>query len=305
LTGGNEPGEVDGHPVPALLVRHLAYALGLLPRPAEVGTARPEAQHQAAEAEEAEPVEPDGQAAEADEDEADGDEADGDEADGDEADGDAAEASSAPLADVLNLRSAAGTALTDIPTVAVVDEISGQLLALASPREIRRAATCGRLACRTGRTPCTHPPTGPGLGPPPDSPVYRPTEALQRFTHARDRRCRFPGCRVRAERCDLDHNTPWPAGATSCQNLCCLCRHHHRLSHQAPGWRMRRLPDGGLEWTSPSGDRVTTHPIPYGTDDAAPPPTQADPCPPPLTLRERVLGRPPTPEERATDPAPF
>jgi hypothetical protein len=33
LTGGTEPGEVEGRPVPALLVRELAHALGLLPRP--------------------------------------------------------------------------------------------------------------------------------------------------------------------------------------------------------------------------------------------------------------------------------
>ena len=44
LSGGEEPGEVDGHPVPAILVRELAHALGLLPRPddPEVG-AQPEA----------------------------------------------------------------------------------------------------------------------------------------------------------------------------------------------------------------------------------------------------------------------
>ncbi|SFD83499.1 DUF222 domain-containing protein, partial [Blastococcus tunisiensis] len=41
LAGGDEPGEVDGQPVPAALVRELAYALGLLPRPqppADAGT---------------------------------------------------------------------------------------------------------------------------------------------------------------------------------------------------------------------------------------------------------------------------
>ena len=38
LSGGDEPGEVDGHPVPAVLVRELAFALGLLPRPDDPGT---------------------------------------------------------------------------------------------------------------------------------------------------------------------------------------------------------------------------------------------------------------------------
>ena len=228
-------------------------------------------------------------------------------------------APAAGLADLLGLRTVAGTALTHPPTIAVVDELTGQLLALTNATEIRHAASCGRPACRTGRRACDHPPRGPGLGPPPPTPGYGPSAALQRFVRARDRRCRFPGCRAAAIRCDLDHNLPWPAGPTSADNLCCLCRHHHRLSHQAPGWTMRRLPDGGLEWTTPGGHRITTHPLPYGTDDLPPPPadppTAAHPrrpptarpptISPPLTPTERVLGRPHPPGTIDPDPAPF
>ncbi|UOY03558.1 HNH endonuclease signature motif containing protein [Blastococcus sp. PRF04-17] len=186
------------------------------------------------------------------------------------------------LSELLDLRQVAGTALTHLPTIAVVEEITGQLLALTNTAQLR---------------------SGRALGPPGATNGYSPSVPLQKFVRARDRRCRFPGCRTAAARCDLDHNQPWPLGPTSADNLCCLCRHHHRLSHQAPGWAMRRLPDGGLEWTTPGGQILTTYPPPFGTDDLPPP----RPRPPsrPRTLRERILGRPYTAEDRRSDPAPF
>jgi hypothetical protein len=262
LRGGDEPGEIDGHPVPAAVVRELAYALGLLPRP-ETDVAQAEAAATEAEPSETPPIEQSATHAPA-----------ADPADTRALPAD--EAAAARIAELLGLTTVAGTALAHLPAIAVTDEISGQLLALTTAAGIRAAATCRRRACRTGKRPCTHPPDGPGLGPPPVSSGYRPSDPLDRFVRARDRRCRFPGCRAAAIRCDLDHNTPWPAGTTSADNLCCLCRHHHRLSHQAPGWTMTRLPDGGLQWTTPGGDTITTHPPRYGTDDDLPPPPDPD-----------------------------
>ena len=311
LRGGDEPGEINGHPLPAAMVREVAYALGLLPRPHTasppspatpgpeplMSRPAPAAPASAAPAAERTPVDRPHEAAGTPP------------LDADEAAGtpplsteDAVEG--AALAELLGVRAIAGTALADLPRIAVVEEISGQLLALTTAAGLRAAATCSRRACRTGKRPCPHPPDGPCLGPPPATPGYRPSDPLDRFTRARDRRCRFPGCRAPATRCDLDHNQPWPAGATSADNLCCLCRHHHRLSHQAPGWRMRRLDDGAIEWTTPGGDRITTHPPRFGTDDPSPgsdPPRRAGP---PLTLRGSVLGRP-DPPRSPLDTAPF
>ena len=154
-----------------------------------------------------------------------------------------------------------GTALAHRPHIALTDQLSGTLLALTDAVELRQAATTGR-----------------GLGPPPATESYQPTDPLARFVRLRDRRCRFPGCRARARCADLDHQTPHPHGPTAHDNLACLCEFHHRLSHQAPGWQLHRDPHGGLVWTLPGGHTVTTTPPALGTDDA--PATTIDPAPP-------------------------
>lgn len=59
--------------------------------------------------------------------------------------------------------------------------------------------------------------------------TYRPPAALDRHVRLRDGLCRWPGCLVPAQRCDLDHTVPHPDGPTSADNLVALCRRHHRL----------------------------------------------------------------------------
>jgi uncharacterized protein DUF222 len=161
-------------------------------------------------------------------------------------------ATRAALTRLLDARRLIDTALAERPRIAVVDQLTGTLLALTDSTELRTATAAGR-----------------GLGPPSGTDAYRPTDPLHRFVRLRDRRCRFPGCRMRARCCDLDHQVPHPHGDTAHDNLACLCEHHHRLSHQAPGWRLHRNTDGGLVWTLPSGRTITTYPPAFGTDDGS------------------------------------
>jgi hypothetical protein len=88
---------------------------------------------------------------------------------------------------------------------------------------------------------------------------YRPPAAVADAVKARDGTCRFPGCIREAQRCDLDHTVPYPAGPTEAGNLSCLCRRHHRMKHHG-GWRMTQDADGRVTWTSPTGRIVVTEP---------------------------------------------
>ena len=83
--------------------------------------------------------------------------------------------------------------------------------------------------------------------------TYEPPQALVDFIVARDRRCRFPGCRQPARVCDIDHAIPWEEGGkTSPQNMGLLCRRHHRMKTHG-GWKLLSHPDGSCEWISPEG----------------------------------------------------
>ncbi|HET7739232.1 MAG TPA: DUF222 domain-containing protein [Mycobacterium sp.] len=101
----------------------------------------------------------------------------------------------------------------------------------------------------------------PGDRPP--EPRYVPSTTLADFVRCRDLTCRFPGCDVPAERCDLDHTIPYPVGSTCASNLKCLCRFHHLLKtfwSGPDGWRDRQLPDGTVVWTAPGGTTYRTRP---------------------------------------------
>ena len=87
----------------------------------------------------------------------------------------------------------------------------------------------------------------------------RPTTSQRRSVTTRDRRCVFPGCRMPATGCDLDHRIPWAeCHHTSTNELAPLCRYHHHVARHLLGWTYVRLPDGAYHWTSPLGHHYTT-----------------------------------------------
>ena len=140
----------------------------------------------------------------------------------------------------------------DLPTLMGLSENPGQLAGYgAIPASLARSlAAEGKW-----RRFITDPTTGALLDFGRES--YEPPQALVDFLLARDRTCRFPGCRAPARLGDLDHAQSWESGGeTSAQNLGALCRRHHRLKTDG-GWQLKSESDGSCLWTSPHGKQYT------------------------------------------------
>ncbi|MEU2202871.1 DUF222 domain-containing protein [Microbacterium oleivorans] len=111
---------------------------------------------------------------------------------------------------------------------------------------------------------------------------YRVPSGMRRFLQARDQHCRFPGCRVAAIRCEVDHTHDHALGGrTELSNLAHLCQRHHSMK-QFTAWRVRQLKGGVLEWTSPLGrtyrEDAPTPAVAF-TPAAPPPHPPAGPAP--------------------------
>ena len=162
-------------------------------------------------------------------------------------------------------------------TFAITDR-KGRLLATVSGAELVRRTEkgCAEHPYDTGcRCPLLDGPSPTG--------AYEPTAAHQRFVKTRDRRCRFPHCGQRVGWADIDHVVAHARGGrTTCSNLCCACRSHHRLKTFARGWAFRMEADGTLYVTSPSGITRTTRPPGLRPPEPAPPPDQPADDPPPF-----------------------
>ena len=81
----------------------------------------------------------------------------------------------------------------------------------------------------------------------------RPTTRQQKMIRALHPVCVFPGCRMPAVDCDLDHCVDYAfGGPTTVGNHAPLCRHHHMSKHQ-DGWRYAKTGRVGVDWVSPFG----------------------------------------------------
>jgi Domain of unknown function (DUF222) len=90
----------------------------------------------------------------------------------------------------------------------------------------------------------------------------RPTATQKRQVETRNPTCVFPGCRMPAGECDLNHEIPWAqAHRTTARELGPLCRHDH-INHHDHGWKLKQIRPGVYQWTSPLGHTYTTRPDP-------------------------------------------
>lgn len=87
----------------------------------------------------------------------------------------------------------------------------------------------------------------------------RPTATQRRHVELHNRTCIFPGCRMPAAACDLDHRVPWAdSHTTRVGDLAPACRHDHIRVRHRHGWTYQPLPGGDWLWTTRLGHQYTT-----------------------------------------------
>lgn len=142
---------------------------------------------------------------------------------------------------------------------ACVDSRTGEVLAVDPPVRAKTWRPAVGDAAAALRATLVEMATSGGAVPDLTADGYVPGAALGRLVDLRDVTCTFPGSATSTRRTDRDHRLPWPLGRTDEQNLQNAVRRWHRAKHA--GWRTRLLPDGTVEWTSPTtGHRYARRP---------------------------------------------
>jgi hypothetical protein len=104
----------------------------------------------------------------------------------------------------------------------------------------------------------------------------RPSTADANYVKARDRRCRFPGCRRPARRAQIDHTHEHQDGGPSIPpNLGVLCWRHHTVKTEGL-WKLIQPDEGTFVWTSPLGQTYLIEPDNLDEDDDFGPINPAD-----------------------------
>jgi hypothetical protein len=132
---------------------------------------------------------------------------------------------------------------------------------------------------------------------------YRPSQQMIEHVRAVDHTCRGPGCQVPADRCDLDHDIPYPLGPTDITNFTSKHRQHHRV-RTARFWKAARGKHDEIIWETAAGRRYVTYPNDW-LESTRPPAARGDSGidydPEPFT---RPIGPEPDPDQPAPDPGP-
>jgi hypothetical protein len=132
---------------------------------------------------------------------------------------------------------------------------------------------------------------------------YRPSQQMIEHVRAVDHTCRGPGCQVPADRCDLDHDIPYPVGPTDITNFTNKHRQHHRV-RTARFWKAARGEHDEIIWETAAGRRYVTYPHDW-LESMRPPAPRGDSSidydPEPFT---RPIGPEPDPNQPAPDPGP-
>lgn len=187
------------------------------------------------------------------------------------------EPGAAPHADASGI---SATVIVTVPALSVLGR-SGEAATLnGAPIPLDDARALAASAPSWVRV-LTHPANGAPLA----VDTYSPSAEQRRLVWAGDERCRIPGCRRAARRCDLDHLHPWSqGGATDVTNLAAVCRGHHTMRHHT-GWRAEMFDGRRLKWIAPRGREYLdepddVHPVFRAGDEQqryGPPPIQPIP----------------------------
>lgn len=100
---------------------------------------------------------------------------------------------------------------------------------------------------------------------------YAPTTAMRAYCVARDGTCIYPGCARPAEQCQLDHRIPFEeGGATTPDNLYCLCQHHHNVKTDRRAFYVPDPETGDIIWLYPDGTYDRAQPTGLFTEQITP-----------------------------------